>query len=156
MIYKLARSLTVNKRKRGDKMAKIILASHGELSKGMLNSVNMIVGDLASDVETFCLYPGQNPNDYAQILKERFQKDNEHYILVCDIKGGSVYNALVQTCIYGNVDVLSGMNMNLVLELVLANNSRNLELNQILNNAKCAITIQNKESLNQEIEEEDF
>lgn len=60
MIYKLARSLTVNKRKRGDKMAKIILASHGELSKGMLNSVNMIVGDLASDVETFCLYPGQN------------------------------------------------------------------------------------------------
>ena len=46
--------------------------------------------------------------------------------------------------------------MNLVLELVLANNSRNLELNQILNNAKCGITIQNKESLNQEIEEEDF
>ena len=75
---------------------------------------------------------------------------------MCDIKGGSVYNALVQTCIYGNVDVLSGMNMNLVLELVLANNSRNLELNQILNNAKCGITIQNKESLNQEIEEEDF
>ena len=48
------------------------------------------------------------------------------------------------------------MNMNLVLELVLANNSGNLDLNQILNNAKCGITIQNKESLNQKIEEEDF
>ena len=28
-------------------MVKIILASHGDLSKGMLNSVSMIVGELA-------------------------------------------------------------------------------------------------------------
>lgn len=137
-------------------MAKIILASHGELSKGMLNSLTMIVGNLANGIETYSLYPGENPNDYAQVLKERFQKDNTHYIIVCDIKGGSVYNALVQTCIYDNVDVLSGMNMNLVLELVLANNSKNLDLNQIMNNAKNGITLKNNVSLNQDIEEEEF
>ena len=33
-------------------MAKIILASHGELSKGMLNSLTMIVGDLANSIQT--------------------------------------------------------------------------------------------------------
>ena len=137
-------------------MAKIILASHGELSKGMLNSISMIVGDLAKGIETYNLYPGENPNDYAQTLKERFQNDNNHYILVCDIKGGSVYNALVQTCIYGHVDVLSGMNLNLILELVLANNSGNLDLNQVMNSAKDGITLKNKVSLNQDIEEEEF
>ena len=43
-------------------MIKLILASHGELSKGMVNSVKMIVGSLADDVESFSLYPGENPN----------------------------------------------------------------------------------------------
>ena len=137
-------------------MVKIILASHGELSKGMLNSITMIVGDLANGNETYSLYPGENPNDYAQTLKERFQNDNDRYIIVCDIKGGSVYNALVQTCIYDNVDVLSGMNMNLVLELVLANSSGNLDLNKVMDNAKNGITLKNKVSLNQDIEEEEF
>lgn len=137
-------------------MVKIILASHGELSKGMLDSLTMIVGDLAKGIETYSLYPGENPNDYAQTLKERFQNDNSHYVIVCDIKGGSVYNALVQTCIYDNVDILSGMNMNLVLELVLANSSGNLDLNQVINNAKNGITLKNKVSLNQDIEEEEF
>ena len=137
-------------------MVKIILASHGELSKGMLDSLTMIVGDLAKGIETYSLYPGENPNDYAQTLKERFQNDNSHYVIVCDIKGGSVYNALVQTCIYDNVDILSGMNMNLVLELVLANSSGNLDLNQVMDNAKNGITLKNKVSLNQDIEEEEF
>lgn len=36
-------------------MAKIILASHGGLSKGMKDSVSMIVGDLAKDIETYSL-----------------------------------------------------------------------------------------------------
>ena len=49
-------------------MVKIILASHGDLSKGMLNSVSMIVGDLAKDVETYSLLPGENPEDYYQEL----------------------------------------------------------------------------------------
>lgn len=137
-------------------MAKIILASHGELSKGMLNSISMIVGDLANGIETYSLYPGENPNDYVQTLKERFQNDNNHYIIVCDIKGGSVYNSLVQTCIYDNVDILSGMNMNLVLELVLANNSGNLDLNQVIDNAKNGITLKNKVSLDKDIDEEEF
>jgi len=46
--------------------------------------------------------------------------------------------------------------MDLVLELVLANNSGNLDLNQVINNAKNGITLKNKVSLNQDIEEEEF
>ena len=37
-------------------MAKIILASHGGVSKGMKDSVSMIVGDLARDIETYSNY----------------------------------------------------------------------------------------------------
>ena len=62
-------------------MVKIILASHGDLSKGMLNSVSMIVGELAKDIETYSLYPGENPNDYAASLKKRIEADTKDYEL---------------------------------------------------------------------------
>ncbi|RHM63203.1 PTS sugar transporter subunit IIA [Coprobacillus sp. AF33-1AC] len=137
-------------------MTKIILASHGELSKGMLDSVKMIVGDLAKNVETFSLYPGANPGDYADKLKKEISSSNEKYIIICDIKGGSVYNALVQTCTYDNVDIFSGMNMNLVLEIVLAVSSGNIDLNAILSHAKDGITLKNRELARKKIEEEDF
>ena len=62
-------------------MAKIILASHGGLSKGMKDSVSMIVGDLAKDIETYSLLPGQNPEDfYQEVLKEA--KECEEQILM--------------------------------------------------------------------------
>ena len=56
-------------------MAKIILASHGGLSAGMLDSVKMIVGELAADVETYSLLPGRNPNEYVTELRERIRHE---------------------------------------------------------------------------------
>lgn len=38
-------------------MSRVIFASHGGLSKGMKDSVSMIVGDLAKNVETYSLLP---------------------------------------------------------------------------------------------------
>ena len=76
-------------------MAKIILASHGKLSKGMLDSVKMIIGSLADGVETYSLFPGESANDYANELKERMLQDEEDYLLICDVQGGSVFNSLV-------------------------------------------------------------
>lgn len=137
-------------------MAKIILASHGELSKGMLNSLQMIVGDLANGIETYSLYPGENPNDYALNLKEKIKRDDNHYIIICDVKGGSVYNAILQMCIDEDVDILSGMNMSMVLELVIANHSGVLDIQQVIYNAKEGITLENREILNKKIDEEDF
>lgn len=137
-------------------MVKIILASHGELSKGMLNSISMIVGELAKDIETYSLYPGENPNDFALALKEEIQKSKDDYIIICDIKGGSVYNSLLQTCVNDNVDIISGMNMNMILDLLLSNNYESIELEKVLDNARKGITIQNSLLMNKKIDEEEF
>lgn len=48
------------------------------------------------------------------------------------------------------------MNMSMVLELVIANHSRGLDIQQIIYSAKEGITLENKKLLNQKIEEEDF
>lgn len=100
-------------------MAQIIFASHGELSKGMKNSVSMIVGDLSSDVETFSLFPGQNPRDYYQQLLKRVQETDEQFIILTDIKGGSVHTALMPLTQMDNVILLSGMNLVMALDVLL-------------------------------------
>lgn len=100
-------------------MCRIIFASHGDLSKGMKNSVNMLAGSLSDKVETYSLYPGENPNDYYQKLLKEIPNSDEQVIILCDIKGGSVHTTLAQLTQLNNVIVLSGMNLGMALDIVL-------------------------------------
>lgn len=137
-------------------MRKVILASHGELANGMLNSVKMIVGDLANDIETYSLHPGQNPNDYYEALKKVVAASEEQYIIVCDIKGGSVHTTLSKLVVYSNVTLLSGMNMNMVLDLLLTYPSglKQEQYLPLLENAKDGISVLANSLLSSE--DEDF
>ena len=128
-------------------MAKIILASHGKLSKGMLDSVKMIIGSLADGVETYSLFPGESANDYANELKERMLQDEEDYLLICDVQGGSVFNSLVQLVSNERVKVVAGMNLSLVLELIVANQGGSINLDTILEASKEGILYKCKDNL---------
>lgn len=78
-------------------MRQVILASHGKLAEGLLNSLRMIIGEeLTQDVETYCLFPGENPNDFMNKLKERIATNPQmEFVILCDIKGGSVHTSLI-------------------------------------------------------------
>lgn len=135
-------------------MSRVIFASHGGLSKGMKDSVSMIVGDLAKDVETYSLLPGENPEDYYQELYKQANESNEQILVLCDIKGGSVHTALSQLAVLDNVVVFSGMNMGLALDIVLRHaHLSEEELQEIIENARDGITMMKE--LNQ-VENEDF
>ena len=127
-------------------MAKIILASHGGLSKGMKDSVSMIVGDLAKNVETYSLLPGENPEDFYQEVLKEAKECEEQILILCDIKGGSVHTALSKLAVLDNVMVFSGMNMGLALDAVMKSSGQNLELadaNNLIESAKEGITVMN-------------
>ena len=122
----------------------------------MLDSVKMIVGELAADVETYSLLPGRNPNEYVNELKERISTSLEEFIIVCDIKGGSVYNALIQLLDMDNVEIISGMNMNIILELVIKNSSGCIDVDNALKEGKEGIQLKNKDNIVVNTEDEDF
>ena len=125
-------------------MAKIILASHGGLSKGM--KVSMIVGDLAKDIETYSLLPGQNSEDFYQEVLKEAKECEEQILILCDIKGGSVHTALSKLAVLDNVMVFSGMNMGLVLDAVMKGLNGKLELaeaNDLIEAAKDGMTVMN-------------
>ena len=135
-------------------MSRVIFASHGGLSKGMKDSVTMIVGDLEKNVETYSLLPGENPEDYYQELYKQANESNEQILVLCDIKGGSVHTALSKLAVLDNVVVFSGMNMGLALDIVLKHaHLSEEELQEVIENARDGITMMKE--LNK-VENEDF
>lgn len=99
---------------------RVILVSHGELSKGMMNSVQMIVGQ-NEELFSYSLMPGKH---YAEIVEsiENEVKENKdtQFIIIADLYGGSVCNGCTALVKYENVKLISGMNIGLVIGMLLA------------------------------------
>lgn len=96
----------------------IILASHGNLAKGMKDTLNMIIGDV-SMVEAFSSYRDENVNvrdAVEEIIKEKYSK--EDIFILTDILGGSVNTEMMSLIKeYPKIHVLSGMNLPVVISL---------------------------------------
>jgi mannose/fructose-specific phosphotransferase system component IIA len=98
----------------------IILASHGKLSEGMYDSVRMIIGNV-DGLLYFGLKEGQDNNELADQIEDYMNETGNEstYIIVCDLLGGSVSNAVSKFSVRDNVYVINGMNMGLVISLIL-------------------------------------
>lgn len=139
-------------------MAQIIIATHGGLSRGMLDSLHMVAGGAADGIETYSLELGQNPNDYYEELRERIAASDEQFIIMCDIKGGSVHNALFRLTELPNVVLFSGLTMGMALEIALtARDGLDADAAQrVLDAAREGVTVAVGGAIADEDEDEDF
>lgn len=99
-------------------MRRVILASHGGLATGALDTVHMIVGDL-SNVYAFTLLRDDILPISGQVraLLNTFDPSDEVFILT-DMVGSSVNNDMVSLLPdYPQVTLIAGMNMPLILTL---------------------------------------
>lgn len=102
-------------------MKKIIIASHGDLSKGLKNSLQMILGSMADPIVTYSLYPGQSAMDFAeQIFKEVQNNLQDEYVIFTDVYGASVCNSMYPLTVNPNVILFAGMNLNLIIEYMVS------------------------------------
>lgn len=139
-------------------MAQIIIATHGGLSRGMLDSLHMVAGGAADGIETYSLELGQNPNDYYEELRERIAASDEQFIIMCDIKGGSVHNALFRLTELPNVVLFSGLTMGMALEIALtARDGLDADAaRRVLDAAREGVTVIVGGAIADEDEDEDF
>ena len=139
-------------------MAQIIIATHGGLSRGMLDSLHMVAGGAADGIETYSLELGQNPNDYYEELRERIAASDEQFIIMCDIKGGSVHNALFRLTELPNVVLFSGLTMGMALDIALtARDGLDADAAQrVLDAAREGVTVTVGGAIADEDEDEDF
>lgn len=103
-------------------MNKIILASHGELAKGMQNTIEMITGDKGR-IHALCMTPDKDPSfilDETQKIIDRMGQ-NDQLFMFSDFPGGSVNTALTKFITSENIHLISGMNAAMLLEFVMSN-----------------------------------
>ncbi len=102
-------------------MKGIILASHGKLAEGLLDSLKIFTGD-PEKIEAICLMPGDDISEFVQKLKKSIEKvdTGEGVILFCDLLfgtpcncGGSLFKTQDNL---EKVQIITGMNLPMVLE----------------------------------------
>ena len=101
-------------------MIGLMLISHGELGKYLLDSAAMLAGE-AEQCKAVCLQRGENP----QLFKERVTKvldeidTGEGVIVLVDMLGGTPYNTIGSLSRDRNVQIITGMNMPFLIYLTL-------------------------------------
>ena len=100
-------------------MVGIILASHGDFAKGILQSGAMVFGEQAN-VKPCTLMPSEGPNDFKEKLKEAIASfDNQDEVLfLVDLWGGTPFNQ-ANTIFEEHKDkwaIVAGMNLPMLIE----------------------------------------
>jgi mannose/fructose-specific phosphotransferase system component IIA len=126
----------------GKKMRQVIVATHGGLSKGLQSTLSMIVGqNVAETIVTYSLQPGMDATDFTVAIKKEMDSRID-YVILTDILGGSVDNALSTLLEYDNVWLISGVNLIMLLEIVLSENPNTNDVCQnALENAKSGMNL---------------
>ena len=101
-------------------MRHVILASHGNLARGMADTIAMIVGEV-SNLSTFVLERDDMDPISNQVRRELDSFDPADEVIICtDMVGSSVNNDMVGLLDdYPQVTLISGMNLPLVITLAL-------------------------------------
>lgn len=99
---------------------RVILASHGEQSKGMLNTVQMLLGP-QENIAAYCLYPEQNVDDFKDVLEKEIQTYGaENIIFLTELVYGSPFNTVVALTSKYDLHHISGTNMAVLMQVILA------------------------------------
>ncbi len=98
-------------------MRKLILASHGSLAEGLKSAAAMILGD-AINISAYGLDTWVTPKSiFDEVRKELDRAPDTEFIILCDIKGGSVHNCMMELLVRPDVSIFTGMNLTMVLEV---------------------------------------
>ena len=127
-------------------MRKFLIAAHGTLPEGIQSSLEIIMGSL-ENVFLIQAYVGENKSLKEEIESVLEHIDNEDELVVfTDLMGGSVTNQILQYALKENVFIISGFNLPLLLEVLLADpSSPVLEVIETgINNARNQIVFVNK------------
>ena len=102
-----------------DSKIRVVLVSHGEQSKGMLNTVQMLLGE-QTNIAAYSLYPEQTIDDLTKVLREEIEKYGaENIIFLTELKHGSTFNAVVSLTRDYDVYHVTGTNLAMLMTIVL-------------------------------------
>lgn len=122
-----------------------LIATHGTLAAGIKSSLDIIIGSVEHVFLLQAYVDGQTSVD-AQLQKILAEvSDSDELVVFTDILGGSITNQILQH-LRPNVYVVSGVNLPLVIDIMLADNTTPIEevISTSIENAKEQMVFVNK------------
>lgn len=99
---------------------RIVLASHGGMAKGMLDTVQMLLGP-QENMTAYCLSPEQDVEQFKAILRKEVEENGaENVIFMTELIHGSPFNSVVDMTREYDVYHVSGTNLSTLMGAVLA------------------------------------
>lgn len=137
---------------------KIIIATHGRLAEGLLDSSKLIAGEI-DNVETLCAYisPGIDYSKEVEYILKNNDYNKYNLIVLTDLLGGSINNEFMNRLGKYKFILVSGVNLPLVLELVLHKDILSADdIESIIRSCKRSMVCVNKLHSSMEQVDEDF
>jgi len=131
---------------KSDSTRKFLIATHGTFAAGIKSSLDMIIGAM-DNVFLIQAYVDENKSIEAEINEIMAQvNDTDELVVFADILGGSVTNMLLQHALRPNVHIVSGFNLPLVIEIMMADANDPIEevITSAIDNAKEQMVYVNK------------
>ena len=116
---------------------KFLIATHGTLAAGIKSSLDIIIGSI-EHVFLLQAYVDEQTSVEAELEKILAQiSDHDELVVFTDILGGSITNQILQH-LRPNVYVVSGVNLPLVIDVMLADSTTPIEevISTAIGNAK--------------------
>lgn len=110
-----------------------IFASHGTFARGVLDSVELILGK-QQNIYTLCAYVEES-RDLTEQVTELLARipDQDEVIVITDIFAGSVNNEFVRFLTQPTFHLIAGLNLPLVIDLLISADEQNTE--KLINDA---------------------
>ena len=118
-------------------MKAVILASHGQMASGALESAQMILGD-QENCDSFCVTVDMDLDKAKRVFKEKTEKLDlsEGLVILVDIFGGTPCNvASAYLLEHPDTLLISGMNLPMILTLFTKRDASFDEIDEALSNA---------------------
>ena len=132
---------------------KILVIGHGRFAEGVKSAAQIIVGDL-SEVTFMNTYVDDID---CHVELDKYFSNNTNILVLTDLFGGSVNQAIMQYITKENIEIITGVNIPLVLEILLSNiTGKNLDIREIVSNAKEQIMFVNDVLENSNNDEGEF
>lgn len=110
---------------------RIVLASHGEQSKGMLNTVQMLLGE-QENIAAYSLYPEQPVTDLTEKLQAEIEQYGaENIIFMTELKQGSPFNAVVSLTRNYDIYHITGINLAALMTAIMERDDENITAEQL-------------------------
>lgn len=101
---------------------KIVLVSHGPFSRGLMESVQMVLGEQES-LSAHCLMPEETPAALSERLEAELKGEGgEDVLFLTDLYHGSPFNVVVSLMRDYKFHHITGINLPLLIDAIMSRN----------------------------------